>query len=84
MKRPLITLGGILLMVLVLYPLSAGPVARNLMQRGDPYATAPAIYKPLQWTYERCPALRPAWDAYMDLWVKPPPEPPPQWRSELQ
>lgn len=75
MKRHLITLAGILLAALVLYPLSAGPVARYLMLRHYPDSfEIPAFYVPLEWVLQRSPAVWPAWHAYMQPWMKLPPD----------
>lgn len=71
MKRYLTTLAALVLAALVLYPFSAGPVFRVLMLR--PHSAVfrvPAFYGPLAAMLAYCPAVQPAWDGYMALWMK--------------
>jgi len=66
-------LWGIILLILLAYPLSAGPAFRFAYNSRDPRTrlrTFSTVYAPIGWLRRQSKATKTAIDWYMGLWVR--------------
>lgn len=72
--KPRNLISVVLLTLLIIYPLSLGPIMRYKAKRGlhklTEWPTPPAFYRPCVGITEQIPILRDAMESYQWLWMR--------------
>jgi hypothetical protein len=58
-----------LFILLLLYALSPGPVAKYIIDPSSPSKPIEMFYAPLEWAYQHIPGVEPFYDWYFEVWA---------------